>query len=290
MSTTDPYAIDTSAPPFRHFRSVRRLAPERRGQSSTEHSRHQLYVGVDKRTSTGVLFKVMTKPGKVYEQNIANELESLTIINRELPDSPYFPWVHDSGRLPDGRLYLITSLFDELPLATGIAGRNPGKLVAHLRAAIEVARGLVELHGLQIVHVDLNPMNILYRAERNHPVVRIVDFESSYARARHAAGVFYSPPTTPRFSAPEVSSQAPDARADVYSLGAVLYTLLAGYEWTWDAEAEACIGQDHDLDDALKEILLRAVAPDPRRRYGTMGEFRDALGGYLEAIWPGRSW
>src|SRR5688572_17904743 len=99
-------------------------------------------------------------------------------------------------------MYLITSLFDELPLAMGIEGRNPGKLVTHLRTAIEVARALAELHGLQIVHVDLNPMNILHRAERNHPVVRIVDFESSYARARHAAGVFYSPPTTPRFSAP----------------------------------------------------------------------------------------
>ena len=97
MSAADPGAIDTSTPPFRHFRSVRRLAPERRGQTSAEHARHQLYVGVDKRTSTGVLFKLMTKPGKIYEQNLANELASLAAINCELPDSPYFPWVHDSG-------------------------------------------------------------------------------------------------------------------------------------------------------------------------------------------------
>ena len=286
----DPLAIDTSTPPFRHFRSVRRLAPERRGQTSAEHSRHQLYVGVDKRTSTGVLFKLTTKPGKVYEQNLANELATLTTINRELPESPYFPWVHDSGRLTDGRMYLITSLFDELPLAASIAGRNPGKLVAHLRTVIEVAKAVTELHRLHIVHVDLNPMNILYRAERDYPVVRIVDFESSYAQARHSAGVFYSPPTTPRFSAPEVASQAPDARADVYSLGAVLYTLLAGYEWTWDAEAATCVAADSDLDHELKDILLRAVAAEPDQRHGSIAEMRDALGGYLETIWPGRSW
>jgi serine/threonine protein kinase len=290
MSPSDPPAIDTSSPPFRHFRSVRRLAPERRGQASAEHARHQLYVGVDKRTSTGVLFKLMTKPGKVYEQNLANELASLTTINQALPDSPYFPWVHDSGHLPDGRMYLITSLFDELPLATSIAGRNPRKLVAHLRAVIEVANALRDLHRLEIVHVDLNPMNILHRVERDHPVIRIVDFESSYAPARHAAGVFYSPPTTPRFSAPEVSSQPPDVRADVYSLGAVLYTLLAGYDWTWDGEAGACVAADTDLDDELKQILQRAVDPDPGRRFGSMGEFREALGRYLEAIWPGRTW
>lgn len=290
MSSQDPGAIDTSTEPFRHFRSVRRLAAERRGQTSAEHSRHQLYVGVDKRTSTGVLFKLTTKPGKVYEQNLANELASLTTINRELPESPYFPWVHDSGRLTDGRMYLITSLFDELPLATSIAGRNPGKLVAHVRTALEVAKALTALHGLQIVHVDLNPMNILHRVERDYPVVRIVDFESSYARARHEAGVFYSPPTTPRFSAPEVSSRAPDARSDVYSLGAVLYTLLAGYEWTWDAEAGPSIESDEDLDQELKEILLRAVAPEPDGRYVSVGAFRDTLAGYLEDIWPGRAW
>lgn len=290
MSSQDPGAIDTSTPPFRHFRSVRRLAAERRGQTSAEHARHQLYVGVDKRTSTGVLFKLTTKPGKVYEQNLANELASLTTINRELPESPYFPWVHDSGHLTDGRMYLITSLFDELPLATSIAGRNPGKLVAHVRTALEVAKALTALHGLQIVHVDLNPMNILHRVERDYPVVRIVDFESSYARARHEAGVFYSPPTTPRFSAPEVSSRAPDARADVYSLGAVLYTLLAGYEWTWDAEAGSAVESDEDLDRELKEILLRAVAPEPDGRYASVGAFRDALAGYLEGIWPGRAW
>jgi len=40
-------------------------------------------------------------------------------------------------------------------------------------------------------------MNILYRAEKGQPVIRIVDFESSYEAARHSGGPFYNPPTTP---------------------------------------------------------------------------------------------
>lgn len=291
MPPPDPSGIDTTAPPFDHLRSVQRLAPARRGQASSEHTRHQLYVGRDKRSSTGVLLKLTSKPGRVYEHDLVNEAASLSTINRELPDSPYFPFVHDHGRLADGRMYLITSLFDELPLATAIsAGRTPAKLVAHLKTTIEVAKALEELHGLPIVHVDLNPMNILQRVERDRPVVRIVDFESSYEPARHSKGVFYNPPTTPLYSAPEVSHQAPDARADLFSLGAVLYTLLAGYQWTWDAEAGTCIERDGELDSDLKQILLTAVAQRPGARYPSVREFHAALADYLERIWPGRSW
>lgn len=290
MPPPDPSGIDTTAPPFHHYRSVQRLAAARRGPASVEYARHQLYVGRDKRTSTGVLFKLTSKPGLVYAHNLANEAASLATINRELPHSQYFPFVHDHGYLSDGRMYLITSLFDELPLATTIgAGPAPAKLVAHLKTAMEVAKALEELHGLPVVHVDLNPMNILQRVEKGRPIVRIVDFESSYEPARHTKGVFYDPPTTPHYSAPEVSRRPPDARADLFSLGAVLHTLLAG-DWSWGEEAASGIERDESLDPDLKQILLTAVAEDPDRRYPTVREFHAALAGYLERIWPGRSW
>jgi serine/threonine protein kinase len=192
--------------------------------------------------------------------------------------------------MPDGRLYLMTYLFDELSLASSIdAERIPSKNVSHLRAAIEVARALMELHSIPIFHVDLNPMNILYRMEQGRPVVRIVDFESSYDPARHTGG-FYDPPTTAGYSAPEVSHQAPDARSDVFSLGAVLYTMLTGFGWTWNGDALASVQADQQLDRELQTILSSAVAPEPGRRFASMQAFRDAVGSYLEGIWPGRSW
>ena len=76
----------------------------------------------------------------------------------------------------------------------------------------------------------------------------------------------------------------------LYNPRAVFYTMLAGYQWTWDAEVGTCVEKDEDLDEELKALLLTAVAQEPRRRYKTVTEFGDALAGYLERIWPGRSW
>ncbi len=291
MPHSDSVDIDRSSPPFDQFTRIQRLATNRSGHASVEHVRHHLYVGRDKRSMGSVLIKVTSKPGLVYQRNLANEIATLATINRDLPNTHYFPYLVDEGHLRDGRVYLITSLFDEFPLATTIGTeRMPTKMVGHLRTVMEVANALSELHRIGVFHVDLNPMNILHRTEKGKPVIRIVDFESSYDRSRHSAGAFYDPPTTPGYSAPELSRQPPDARSDLFSLGAVLYTMLASYQWTWTGDAATSVEGDEELDAELKAILRRAVDPEPDKRYPSVQQFHDALAAYLERIWPGRSW
>ena len=283
--------LDFKGPAFDELASIQRLSKHRRGRSSIEHARHQLYVAHDRQTSRSVLIKLTSKPGLVYQNNLLNEIASLSTINRELLNSPYFPVVKRHGHLPDGRVYLITSLFDELPLATAIgAEAMPARTVAHIRIAIEVAKALTQIHRLNIFHVDLNPMNILHRVEKGGPVIRLVDFESSYESARHSTGVFYSPPTTPGYSAPEVSGQPPDGRSDVFSLGAVLYTMLAGHSRTWGVEIATSVHGDPGLDSDLKAILLKSLDPSPAKRYASIQEFHAVLAAHLEDIWPGRTW
>ena len=291
MSHRPPIDVDCKSPPFDQFASVHRLAAARSGHASGEHARHQLYDARDKRSRANVLIKVTSKPGLVYEQDLTNEIASLSTINRELPDSKYFPVLGSHGRLPDDRVYLTMSRFDEWPLATTIGSeRIPARQVAHLRTIIEVANALTELHGLEIWHVDLNPMNILCRWESGKPVIKIVDFESSYEVARHSRGVFYNPPTTSGYSAPELSSRAPDERSDLFSLGAVLYTMFAGYEWTWSTDIGRCVDEQPEIAPELKKILLAAVDSNPDRRFSSIVELRAALAAYLERIWPGRTW
>jgi serine/threonine protein kinase len=279
--------IDTTSPPFDQLGGIHRLASARSGHASAEHARHQLYVARDKRSRASVLVKIASKPGIFYEQELTNEIASLSTINRELPDSRFFPVLWEHGHLRDSRIYLVMSLFDEWPLATMIsAERTPPRQAAHLRAMIEAGRALVELHGLKIFHVDLNPMNILCRWESGKPVIRIVDFESSYEVARHSSGVFYNPPTTSAFSAPELPLHAPDARSDLFSLGAVLYTMLAGYGWTWTADVGSSVRADPEVVPELKEVLLTAVDADPAKRYASLVEFRAALAACLERLCP----
>ena len=284
-------SVQFKDPPFDQLRNIQRLSSQRRGEGSVEHARHQLYVARDRHTSASVLVKLTSKPGLVYQTNLLNEIATLATINRELPESPYFPVVSQHGRLPGGRVYLIASMFDELPLATAIGAEPmPAKVVAHIRTALEVAKALAQIHTLNIFHVDLNPMNILHRVEKGGPVIRIVDFESSYEAARHGTGGFYNPPTTPGYSAPEVSRQPPDGRSDVFSLAAVLHTMLAAYSRTWGVDTAVSVDRDPDLDSTLKGILLKAIAADPAMRHQSIREFQAVLASYLEEIWPGRSW
>jgi serine/threonine protein kinase len=152
-----------------------------------------------------------------------------------------------------------------------------------------VGAALASLHGIGIVHVDLNPMNILYRLDRGSPIIRIVDFESAYQIERHGNGVSYSPPTTTGFSAPEVTGHAPDACADVFSLGAVLYTMIAGYQWTMGVDVSSAIAAEREIDGELQQILLAAVDQKPARRHQSIEIMCAAIGAYLESIWPRRS-
>src|SRR5262245_43053486 len=141
--------FDHKRPPFTHLSHVRRLSTARSGHGTG--ARHRLYAARDQRSNARVLLKTPAHPGLIYQQNLNNEIATLSTINRAVPRSPYFPFLVEQGTLPDSRVYLIISLFDELPLATTIGNDHlAAKLVAHVQTAIEVANALSELHALGV--------------------------------------------------------------------------------------------------------------------------------------------
>jgi serine/threonine protein kinase len=166
-----------------------------------------------------------------------------------------------------------------------------------VRMVREVAQALVHAHGRGILHCDLKPANVLLD---NDWKVRLADFGQSrlsYEQLPALGTLFYMAPEQADLTA------TPDARWDVYALGALLYHLLTGSPPHRTAPLEDRLRGAPDLnvrlqdyrqaiatappltaqrqvrgvDRALAEIVNRSLEPDPARRYPNAQAVLDAL-------------
>ncbi|XP_021567897.1 ribosomal protein S6 kinase alpha-2 [Carlito syrichta] len=145
-----------------------------------------------------------------------------------------------------------------------------------------IAKAMDYLHSQGVVHRDLKPSNILYMDESGNPEsIRICDF--GFAKQLRAEnGLLMTPCYTANFVAPEVlKRQGYDAACDVWSLGILLYTMLAGFtpfaNGPDDTPEEilarigsgkyALSGGNWDsISDAAKDVVSKMLHVDPRQR------------------------
>ena len=134
-----------------------------------------------------------------------------------------------------------------------------------VRVATGIARGLVHAHGSGILHCDLKPANVLFDGEKEP---RLCDFGQS--RLSHeqnpALGTLF-------FMAPEQADlqAVPDARWDVYALGALLYHMLTGAPPYRTTEAEEKIRSAPSLNERLRayrELIRNSPTPEAHRHTG----------------------
>ncbi len=161
-----------------------------------------------------------------------------------------------------------------------------------LRIARDVADALGFAHRQGIIHRDIKPENILLSGD--HAIV--ADF--GIARAISAAGSLTITQTgqaigSPGYMSPEqaMGSRELDPRTDVYSLGCVLFEMLAGeppvpslterlvHNWTALETSPAMHRAELQVARAVKHAISRALAPVPDERFPTATEFAAALGG-----------
>src|SRR6266571_1562705 len=161
-----------------------------------------------------------------------------------------------------------------------------------LRIARDVADALGYAHGQGIIHRDIKPENILLSGD--HAIV--ADF--GIARAISAAGSLTLTQAgqqigSPGYMSPEqaMASSDLDARTDIYSLGCVLFEMLAGeppvasmterrvHNWTALQTSGAVDRAEASVARAVKHAISRALAPLPDDRFPTGAEFAAALGG-----------
>ncbi len=170
-------------------------------------------------------------------------------------------------------------------------GQRPLPVAQVLTLAEGLGGALDTLHAADWWHGDVSPGNVLFHA--GEPV--LTDFGAARrigARATRSGTLV----VTPHVSAPEVWAGSPvDGRADVYSLGAVLYQALTG-AWPFDASEPAAFAELHQwavvplpsakaplVGTSVGAVLLRALAKKPEQRYSTASRLAAELRSAMQA-------
>ena len=184
-----------------------------------------------------------------------------------LMDHPAIAKVFDAGATPQGQPYFVMEYVPGLPI-TEYCDRKKLKIGDRLELFIQACEGVQHAHQKAIVHRDLKPANILVVEVDGRPMPRIIDFGlAKVATAQVGASLFTQQGHfvgTPGFMSPEQadpSSQDIDTRSDVYSLGVVLYVMLAG-SLPFDTKP----GQKQSLDELLRK--LREEEPPETQHQG----------------------
>lgn len=204
--------------------------------------------------------------------------------------------VRDQGQC-EGLPYFTVELIDGVPLSERLYEEGVLPIVEAVQIVEATARAAHHVHDQGVIHRDLKPANILIR-EDGAPV--IIDF----GLARDATGI--DPRITesgiwlgtPAYIAPEQAlgeASRVGPRADVYSLGAVLYELLTGLPphgvGSPRAIFRALRRQDPKAPSELRKVpadldtvILKALAREESARYPNAEAFANALAGLLEGF------
>ena len=140
--------------------------------------------------------------------------------------------IFDAGNLPDGRHFIIMEFVEGLTLSDALAKDGPFAPSRAVEISLQICEVLEEAHKLGIIHRDLKPSNIML----NDRGVIVLDFgvakvlaSTADVTSTHATTGSGQIVGTPRYMSPEQClGQRVGARSDLYSLGVLLYEMLAG--------------------------------------------------------------
>ncbi len=190
--------------------------------------------------------------------------------------NPHLVTVFDAKYNDDGKLFVIMEYVSGPSLADMIQSSSGGlgvqKTAFFLR---EIAKGLNYLHDSGIVHRDLKPGNIFYEDGQ----VKIGDYglskainTSRYSNQTITVG-------TVHYMAPEIGVGKYDRSIDIYALGVMLYEMLTG-QLPYIGASPAEVLMKHmsaspdlsGVDETFARVIKKAMARDPKDRYGTVKE------------------
>ncbi|HNQ91149.1 MAG TPA: protein kinase [Verrucomicrobiota bacterium] len=196
-------------------------------------------------------------------------------------DHPNICTVHEVDETPEGRVYIAMACYAGETLRERIA-KGPLPLPEALRIAKEAATGLAHAHGRGIVHRDVKPANIFVCADG---LVKVLDFGLAKLAAGSAVTKTGTTLGTTGYMSPEQAKGQPvDGRTDIWSLGVVLYEMVAGRppfagEYPQavvygiiNEEPEPLSKVNPAVPPELERVIRRCLAKDPGQRFQRMAE------------------
>uniref|UniRef100_A0A671RWU5 non-specific serine/threonine protein kinase n=1 Tax=Sinocyclocheilus anshuiensis TaxID=1608454 RepID=A0A671RWU5_9TELE len=218
---------------------------------------------------------------KIIDKSKRDPSEEIEILMRygQHPNIITLKDVYDEGRF----VYLVTELMKGGELLDKILRQKFFSEREASAVLYTITKTVDYLHCQGVVHRDLKPSNILYMDDSGNPdSIRICDFGFA-KQLRGDNGLLLTPCYTANFVAPEVlMRQGYDAACDIWSLGVLLYTMLAGYtpfaNGPNDTPEEILLrigsgkfslsgGNWDSVSDSSKDLLSHMLHVDPHQRY-----------------------
>ncbi len=219
---------------------------------------------------------------------VASRFRSERQILAEL-EHPSIARLLDGGTTADGVAYLVMEYVDGVPIDRYAIDHNLSR-AARLQLWLRVSEAVQYAHRNLVVHRDLKPGNILVTSDGTP---KLLDFGIAKLLGSESAATTIRA-LTPEYASPEqVAGRAMGTGSDIYSLGVLLFLLLAGrlpYRCTAAQPAELVRAvceeepawEPHGLlDSDLRSILAQALRKEPERRYSSVERFAEDVRRFL---------
>ena len=264
-----------------------------------------VYRGVQTAMERSVAIKVLLPSCAASPDQVARFMAEARTASQLL--SPNTVTIHDFGRAPDGRLYLVMEYLAGRSLTELVEteGALPWRRALHI--VRQAATSLQEAHAKGFLHRDIKPDNIMLVELNNDPdFVKVLDFGiakslNEAAKRLTATGAVLG---TPTYMSPEQArDDGLDARSDLYSLGVVLFEALAGRppfvaetpmsvllkHCTEEPPDLATLSPDAEVPPPLQALLASLLAKSPEQRPDSASDLVLRCEELLESPSPGRT-
>lgn len=207
--------------------------------------------------------------------------------------SPHVVHMLDVGQESGQAPYLVMELLEGEPLSSVLEREQRVSEPRAVEYTVQILTALEAAHALGVIHRDLKPENVFITVAAGRPLIKLIDFGIAKLRTTDpgaknltVAGTVMG---TAEYMAPEQAIRADqvDGRADLYSVGVMLYEMIAGVRpivsddpralFTLAERAAIRPLTEYGSPPALAELVRRALQFRPEERFANATEFRLAL-------------